>query len=579
MLAAVHNATDGQETPSSPLRRRWLEAILLFALLVAVLGPRLLALDRFMTADEQRWLARSANMYLAISQGDWAGTYQREHPGVITMWAGTAGLLSRFPSYSRVATDWVDETTYPDVVTANGHTVIELLTASRIFAVIGHTVVLLLCFPFARRLLGLWPAFVGLLFVAFDPFHMAHSRLLHLDGLLSSLLLLALLAFLSYLAEGHTLDLIVSGIAAGLSWLAKSPGLFLIPAVGLIAVVDFWRRLPNRKGLRPLASVGQFLWPLLVWGLVGLAMFVVCWPAMWVDPIGTLSNIITGAIGYAEAGHGTPVFFGGEIFESGELETAQAHFYPVSYLWRSTPVIVVGLIVAAVAWIRRWGPLAQPKVRFAVVGLTLFALVFATLMGLGSKKFDRYLLSAFPPLDLVAAVGWVSLGARLRLAPRPALKRHGASGLVAAAIVMQMVGTLWTAPYYLSYYNPLVGGGWTAQRVLMIGWGEGLDEAARYINQKPDSTQLRVASWYRHSFSCFFSGTTQRIPIMATLGEKRLQRILGSDYAVIYIHQWQRESPKDLLDYLAQQTPEHTVRINGLEYARIYKLNTGTAGP
>ena len=126
------SAKKGQGTLPSH-RRRWFEVLLLFVLAVAILSPRLFALDRFVTVDEPRWLVRSANMYLAISRGDWVQTYLREHPGVITMWAGTAGLLWRFPGYSRVATDWVDEAGYEAVLAENGlefeEDIIDIVTA------------------------------------------------------------------------------------------------------------------------------------------------------------------------------------------------------------------------------------------------------------------------------------------------------------------------------------------------------------------------------------------------------------------------------------------------------------------
>jgi len=44
------------------------------------------------------------------------------------------------------------------------------------------------------------------------------------------------------------------------------------------------------------------------------------------------------------------------------------------------------------------------------------------------------------------------------------------------------------------------------------------------------------------------------------------------DYAIIYISQLQRNNPALILDYLKQKPVEHTIWINGIEYARIYKL-------
>ncbi|MBA2670534.1 MAG: hypothetical protein H0U67_09200, partial [Gemmatimonadetes bacterium] len=80
--------------------------------------------------------------------------------------------------------------------------------------------------------------------------------------------------------------------------------------------------------------------PLVIWGAVGLAVFVLCWPAMWVDPIGNLRAIVGEAVGYARSGHQeAPLFFNGRILQGdpGVL------FYPITYLWRSTPVVLLGL--------------------------------------------------------------------------------------------------------------------------------------------------------------------------------------------------------------------------------------------
>ena len=40
-----------------------------------------------------------------------------------------------------------------------------------------------------------------------------------------------------------------------------------------------------------------------------------------------------------------------------------------------------------------------------------------------------------------------------------------------------------------------------------------------------------------------------------------------------YSNQWFRNMPPELLDALTPITPEHTVWINGIEYARIYRTD------
>jgi hypothetical protein len=105
---------------------------------------------------------------------------------------------------------------------------------------------------------------------------------------------------------------------------------------------------------------------------------------------------------------------------------------------------------------------------------------------------------------------------------------------------------------------------------MQIGWGEGLDAAGRYLNAKPGSDRLTVASWYRSALAYYFDGGT--ISIKAGLTPEEEAAIQEADYAVLYIHQWQRDAPHTLLDEFASRVPEHTVEINGLEYVRIYDL-------
>nr|MBA3555658.1 glycosyltransferase family 39 protein [Gemmatimonadales bacterium] len=173
---------------------------------------------------------------------------------------------------------------------------------------------------------------LGFLLIAADPFHIALSRVLHVDALASSLMLLALLAYLNYLHRGRRgRDLVVSGVAAGLAWLTKVPALFLVPFIGALTLRHLWsvRHGPRRVSL---GEVGAAARPFVLWGAVGLLVFVIVWPAMWVDPVTILRTMARDALGLAKSGHQeAPLFFNGAIVrDPGWL------FYPITYLWRTT---------------------------------------------------------------------------------------------------------------------------------------------------------------------------------------------------------------------------------------------------
>lgn len=563
---------EGQEPMAEHKSRHILiEVTGVFIILLATALPRIFALDRFATPDEYLWLARSANFYTALYEGDLASTFQREHPGVTTMWAGTAGFLAEYTTYPTSGLGQADEGEFHNFIKSLSTSLpIRLLTAGRVFMVLGNTIALLLAYIYARRLVGLISALCGFLLIAFDPFHLALTRLLHLDGLLSSLLLLSLLAFIYYLQGRKIIHLIISAIAAGCSWLTKSPGAFLGPVVVLTAIADLWQKRPLQHGQSLKKLIWSYTWPILIWASAGLLVFVALWPAMWVKPFDTVRSIANMAIGYAGSGHGAGVFFYGTVTD----QLNNPLFYPASYLWRTTPIVLLGLVAAGWGLFRGRKPFDRPHARMTTLSLILLTVIFSIGITLAAKKIDRYLLPVFAPLDLLAGMGWASLIFWVGERPIPIAKRYWVYLALVIIVGLQMALSLRTYPYYFPYHNPLMGGNSKAPQAIKVGWGEGLDQAAEYLNQKPNAKGLRVFSWYADGpFSYFFAGRSRRMWLDNELDETRWQRFLNSDYAVTYVNQWQRNLPEQVLDYLSNLEPEHTIWINGIEYVRIYKLH------
>jgi hypothetical protein len=240
-------------------------------------------------------------------------------------------------------------------------------------------------------------------------------------------------------------------------------------------------------------------------------------------------------------------------------------------LWRATPATLLGLALALLGLVfPRLLPLS-PERRRLVWALALFAVLFGVFISLSEKKFDRYLLPAFPPLLLAAALGWLSLTEKLG-------ERAGRlAGLLPGLVILaQAASLLQTYPYYLQYYNPLLGGGRRAPEVMMIGWGEGLDQAARYLNSLPERS--RAVAWYGDGcFSYFIKGRSLTLD-----SETRLSDLRSGDAVVIYRDQWQRQLPSaEFLAFFEKLEPQYVVQIGDIEYVRVYILKdfNGEAKP
>jgi hypothetical protein len=559
-------------------RDRWILAIALLFLIPALALPRLTELGRYVTIDEPLWLMRSANFYVALWNKDWKDTVQVEHPGVTITWAGTAGFLWKFPGYVKLVDGpFFKANKLQEFLITKSCESLELLVAGRAFTALAVISILLLAFPVMARLAGWGLALLAFLFIALDPYFIALSRLLHMDGLVTALMLLSLLAFLRYLDKGRRRrDLFLSGVAAGLSWLTKSPAFFLIPFVGLLLLIELvkaWTRV-GIAGPRDRAGWRRDIWraarPWLVWLAVGVAVFVLLWPAMWVDPLGTVRWVFTGAADYALEGHSSVTFFNGHVYDIGQ---AAWYFYPVSLLWRITPPVSIGVLLLVIAWFfpAKFRLSADHRRLAWVMGL--FTLLFIVFITLSKKQADRYQIPVQPALCILAAIGWYSLLERLREWGRPrfpgAPARILAPLLGGVIVLWQLLGVLQTAPYYMNYYNPLLGGDRAAPEVMMIGRGEGLEQAAQYLNSLPDARRLHVYAWYATGpFSFYFKGETLSIETTTPLND-----LLEGDYVVLYIHQWQRQTPsKEVLDYFARKTPVFIARIGNLDYAEVYDL-------
>jgi hypothetical protein len=288
-------------------------------------------------------------------------------------------------------------------------------------------------------------------------------------------------------------------------------------------------------------------------------------------------------------------------------------FYPYVIPFRLTPITLVGALVSVPVIAGGLATLAHSKddggatptfadSRYVAAGLLWFFVVSLLLFGtLSPKKQDRYLLPLFPMLDMLAAFAVVEIGRlgnqgiRESASRTPALRAgasvtHHASRFIGSAsfrmfyvlrftqyvlrstpyavlIALLLIHALPIAtayPYYLAYFNPLMGGLPRAVKTTLVGWGEGMEQVADYLNQRPDADDLYVAAVPSQTLLPYFRGD----------GENFYTNDVGlrADYVVLYISQVQRMAPSpDIVRYFQMQDPEHVVTVRGVPFAWIYR--------
>jgi hypothetical protein len=516
------------------------------ALILLALPPRLLATDRFVTTDELFWVGRAAAFGRGIETGQLGQTLQTGHPGVTTMWTAWLGMgptLARDLAPSRKDVSRREVTQSPSFMPA-------LASARRAFGVVtalGIGVLGLL----AWRLFGPWPAILGGALLALDPFFLAHSRLVHIDASLTLWISLAVVSGLYRSQGGGRWSLVLCGVSTGLALLSKSPALILVGLVPLL-LLPHRRRTDERPRWRPAVR------DLAVWGIVAAATVFVVWPALWTAPVDTLSRFLAFVRDNANPDHAA----------AADDEGAGLLFYPLVLLFRSTPLTWLGLLGLLVPPWRYPGGRTVPM-------LLVFVLAFGAAMSVAAKGFDRYLLPIFPSLDLLAGLGlWRLVSLLASNVPSMARLPHSRAVVcvVALAGVVGASGYLVSGawPYELTYANPLLGGSSAAQRTIASGWGEGLDEAARYLNDRNGSSRLKVG------MPGEIYTTVLDAQLNGTVAPAEGYDAGAYDALVVYLRNNQLgERPPFFDDELLSWVPDQTVTLSGVPYAWVYSTRAG----
>ncbi len=554
--------TDSQPHPPQPAR--FAEVIISLGLFLLALLPRVYDLPRFVTADEAKWVHRSAQFLAAFLQGDFAATNVNLTPGVTTTWLGSLGLTAYYwlnqATLNLSLVDWLRSlppyrADLPVLVATRWP--MALFTALAVVAIYGLT----------HRLFNRGIALLAAILVALSPHTVALSRILGHDAPAAMFISLALLLLL--LAErrppgwASLRPALLSGVAAGLAFLSKAPALFLLPFAGLVLGLRLWRDREWRA---------YWLTLLLLWGLVSYQTFVVVWPAAWGNPLGqpwaVVENAFLSATDQEEA----------EAENYWQVPNLGPLYYGVNGAFKLSPLVMAGamLAVGLILWraAMRWqGRFDFDSLRARrvieqffeagesgkVLWLLAFVILFVIFMTLGGKRSPRYILPVFPPLAIIAATGWLWC---IRIAGNKLARKESASQIIRLILfailpVLAAIILLFYLPYGVTYLNPLLGGPMFAPKLMKIGWGEGLDQVGRYLQREHPGS--RVGTAYASTVSPYFSGD------LTTVTGDRL------DYLVLYLKQVQSGEPSPaFIQYFHRQPALFSSVLDGVHYADVY---------
>jgi len=497
-----------------------------FLLTLIALLLRCLNLNDFFTLDEGfHWVWRVQHFTDALHTKNWAGTNLTGHPGITTLWLGALGRWLALAAGLHGPGFADGQSAY--------------LAWLRLPLAIFNSLTISLGYLVLRQLLQPKTAFFAALLWALSPFLIAHSRLLHVDALLTSFMTLSLLFLLWAIKKEkeNPFLLLGSGGLAGLAFLTKAPSLLLLPTAGLILLLA--------APLKPFKT--QFLTLFrryLIWLSCAIAVIFAVWPAMWVQPTIAFERVINEIVANGGRSHESGNFFWGNPVADPGL-----FFYLAVIGWRISPITFLGLLFLPFTLRQKTN---EQRTLLILSGFVLF---FMLLMSLPPKKFDRYLLPIWPALEILAAAGLLSV---CSLFPR--LKAHLIIGLASSFLFLT---NLWYHSYYLAYFNPLLGGSKIAQNVLLVGWGEGMEDVGTWLQKRPDVTRSPVLAWDPGTLEPFVPGR------VLFFNAETLKK--PASYVVLYARSNQRKESYEAQMLVRQAPPLYTVRKYGLDYAQVYQ--------
>jgi hypothetical protein len=105
-----------------------------------------------------------------------------------------------------------------------------------------------------------------------------------------------------------------------------------------------------------------------------------------------------------------------------------------------------------------------------------------------------------------------------------------------------------------------------AERVMLVSWGEGMQQVGAWLRARPDLKRGPVLSWIPPTLAPFVPAAPGVLDLRVPLLEQ------PSSYAVLYVRSVQRKESAVAEAYVRQTPPLYTLRMHGITYATIHQL-------
>ena len=392
------------------------------------------------------------------------------------------------------------------------------LTFSRLISVFFSSLAVVLVFLIGARYLSLFVGIVAGIVLAMMPHFLGYSQLVTHESLITCFFTASAFSYLLYFEKRTKLLLIISGVLTGMTLELKQSNILLFAL--LFGLFLLWKYIhPKERNVN--------LYHMISLSMIAVATYILLWPM----PLFHLPEFInfTYVMWFKNNGMVPQLIFG--VYKG-----ATKTFYLKAF-FVTTPVLILCLVGIGV-----WTSIRRNNwIGYAI--LLWFLVPFLTSFFHERQMMVRYIIEFYAPIALLAAIGLEFL---INKFTQKQSIRYLAAGLLAAYLLLILVQI---SPYYLDYYNELVGGTGSVykHKLFFLGeWGQGLRNPGKYVADhaskgsiiglalNPLSTLFQSPSLKYEQFN------THRIyayVIVNTYNDFRIgfdENILQKDYTAVY---------------------------------------------
>ncbi len=407
------------------------------------------------TWDEYAYINSGSQLLENIRKGDFTNSewYQiADHPPVARYFYGISSYFDRG---------------YYVMHTRSGKSILKLedyyysWAVSRLVSVFFFSFTVIFVFLLGSEI-SLFAGTTSALIFTMLPISLGLSQLVTLESPLIFFFTGTVYFFLRLLKKITIPKILITGLFLGLAIGVKLSNLLLIALLPLIYVASHFFQ---EKKLRNISSRKILISFAVIYG-IAIIIFIAIWPGLWLHAGDIIHFTLKDRFSF-QSGRTSELFFGKYI---------QAPYsYYFTYFLLTTPLLI--LILFFIGTLRMF----RSRYQFGLMLFLWFLFPFIQSFYHLAINGIRYIIEIYVPLALIAAYGLEAVANKLSKGVLVKVI------LLAAVFAYLLITIVNISPYYLSYFNSLVGGakGVYEHQLFPLGWwGEGQKEAGEYVDSK-----------------------------------------------------------------------------------------------